>query len=117
MRLADRRTVTRFEILGELWGSVQTVEPLRVCNLAPEGALVESGSPLRVGSVHAIRLIRGAEATEIRATVRHLSPTHPEGGGVRYLVGLEFLNLGGQAAWRIGRVLGEEPERLNPGED
>jgi len=114
MRLADRRIATRFEILGELWGSVQALEPLRVCNLAPGGALVESDSPLPVGSVHAIRLIQGAEATEVRAAVRHLSPTSDAGDGRRYLVGLEFLNLDLQATGRIGRMLGEEPERLNP---
>ena len=116
MRLADRRMATRFEILGELWGSVQALEPLRVCNFAPEGALVESGSPLPVGSVHAIRLIQGAEATEIRAAVRHVSPATQAGDERRYLVGLEFLNLDEQATGRIGRMLNEEPEPLNPDE-
>ena len=57
MRLADRRSATRFEIVGELWGSVQALEPLRVCNLAREGALIESVAPLPVGSVQAVRMI------------------------------------------------------------
>ena len=81
MRLADRRAAARFEIVGELWGSVQALEPLRVCNLAPEGALVESIAPLPVGSVQPLRLVNGSQTSEVRAAVRHLSPIHLQGGG------------------------------------
>jgi hypothetical protein len=107
MRLADRRVATRFEILGELWGSVQALEPLRICNLAPEGALVESFAPLPVGSIQPIRLVQGAHTTEVRAAVRHLSPVHQPGGGRRYRVGLEFLNVDEQAARWIGSLMDE----------
>jgi len=111
MRLADRRTATRFEIVGELWGSVQALEPLRVCNLAPEGALIESVAPLPVGSVQPIRLIQGTQTTELRAAVRHLSPVHLAGGGRRYLVGLEFLNVDERTAVWIGNLMDEHGER------
>jgi len=80
MRLADRRLTTRFEILGELWGSLQALESLRICNLAPEGALVESFAPLPVGSIQPVRLVQGAQSTEVRAAVRHLSPVYQQGG-------------------------------------
>lgn len=111
MRLADRRIATRFEIVGELWGSVQALEPLRVCNLAPEGALIESIAPLPVGSVQPIRLVQGSHTTDIRAAVRHLSPMYLPGGGRRYLVGLEFLNLDQQAAAWIGTLMDEGREQ------
>jgi len=111
MRLADRRSATRFEIVGELWGSVQELEPLRVCNMAPEGALIESIAPLPVGSVQQIRLIQGTRTTDIRATVRHLSPVYLAGGGRRYLVGLEFLNVDEKAAMRIGYLMEEHREQ------
>jgi hypothetical protein len=107
MQLADRRCTTRFEIVGELWGSVQALEPVRVCNLAPEGALVESPTPLPVGSVQPVRLVRGTEITEVRGTVRHLSPVPAGDGGVRYRVGLRFLNVGDEAAGAIGRFMDE----------
>jgi hypothetical protein len=107
MRLADRRSATRFEIVGELWGSVQALEPLRVCNMAPEGALIESIAPLPVGSVQQIRLIQGTQTTELRVAVRHLSPVYLAGGGRRYLVGLEFLNVDEKAAMRIGHLMEE----------
>jgi hypothetical protein len=107
MRLADRRTATRFEIVGELWGSVQALEPLRVCNLAPEGALVESVAPLPVGSVQPIRLVHGSQTTEVRAAVRHLSPVYFQGEGPKYRVGLEFVQLDEQAAAWIGLLMSE----------
>jgi hypothetical protein len=110
MRLADRRSATRFEVLGELWGSVQALEPLRVCNLALEGALVESVAPLPVGSVQPIRLVQGTQATDLRAAVRHLSPVYLAGGERRYRVGLEFLNVDATTAARIGSLMDEHRE-------
>jgi hypothetical protein len=116
MRLADRRVATRFEILGELWGSVQALEPLRICNLAPEGALVESFAPLPVGSIQPIRLVQGTQTTEVRAAVRHLSPVYLQGGGRRYRVGLEFLNVDEQAASSIGSLMDEHRQDSFPDE-
>jgi hypothetical protein len=116
MQLADRRCATRFEIVGELWGSVQALEPLRVCDLAPQGALVESAAPLPVGSVQPVRLVRGTEITDVRGAVRHLSQVPVEGGGLRYLVGLEFLNVGDEAAGAIGRFIDENREQPEPDE-
>lgn len=111
MRLADRRSTTRFEIVGELWGSVQALEPLRVCNMAPEGALVESIAPLPVGSVQLVRLMQGTQAKELRTAVRHLSPVYLAGGGRRYLVGLEFLSIDETAAMWIGDLMEEQREQ------
>ena len=103
MRLADRRSVTRFEIVGELWGSAEALETLRICNLTAEGALIESASPLPVGSVQPIRMTQGTQSAELRAAVRHLSPLYLDGGERRYRVGLEFLNVDEKAASCIGR--------------
>lgn len=116
MRLADRRIATRFEIVGELWGSVQSLEPLRVCNLAREGALVEAIAPLPVGSVQPVRLVQGSRTTDVRAAVRHLSPVFLPGGGHRYRVGLEFLNVNEDAAASIGTIMDEYREQSTPGE-
>jgi hypothetical protein len=107
MRLADRRSVTRFEVVGELWGSAEALETLRLCNLAPEGALVESATPLAVGSVQPIRMTQGSQSAELRAAVRHLSPVYPAGGEERYRIGLEFLNVDEKAALCIGSLMDE----------
>jgi hypothetical protein len=111
MRLADRRSVTRFEIVGDLWASAEALETLTVCNLAPEGALVESATPLPVGSVQPIRVTQGTQSTDLRAAVRHLSPVYISGGERRYRVGLEFLNLDEKAAVCIGSLMEEHRDR------
>ncbi len=107
MRLADRRMATRFEIVGELWGSVQALEPLHLCDCSLGGALVESLAPLPVGSVQPIRMSQGAGTAEVRAAVRHVSPIHLQGGGRRYRVGLEFVEVDEQAAGWIGSFIEE----------
>ena len=116
MRLADRRIAVRFEIVGELWGSVQALEPLHVHNLAPEGALVESLVPLPVGSVQPVRLVQGMHATEVRAAVRHLAPVDLQGGEKRYRVGLEFLNVSEKAAASIGSLIDQHRHEPVPDE-
>jgi len=116
MRLADRRSVARFEIVGELWGSAEALETLKVCNLAPEGALIESATPLPVGSVQPIRMTQGTQSTELRAAVRHLSPVYLEGGERRYRVGLEFLNIDEKSAGCIGRLMDDHRELSAEGE-
>jgi len=107
MRLADRRSVARFEIVGDLWASAEALETLRVCNMAPEGALIESATPLPVGSVQPIRVTQGTQSTELRAAVRHLSPVYLDGGERRYRIGLEFLNVDEKAAVCIGSLMEE----------
>ena len=114
MPLADRRMAPRFEIVGELWGSVQALQPLRICNLAPEGALVESLVPLAVDSVQPLRLIQGAQSLDVRAAVRHASPVDYDGGVRRYRVGLEFLNVTGEAAAWVGRLMEEHSRGASP---
>jgi hypothetical protein len=101
----------RFEIVGECWGSVQAQEPLTLRNLAPEGALVESIAPIPVGSVQPIRLIQGAETTEVKAAVRHLSPVFDSDGRRKYLVGLEFLGIDEYASTWIGHLLDAHGEQ------
>ena len=110
MPLADRRVAARFEVVGELWGSMQALQPLHVCNLAPEGALVESLEPLAVGSLQPLRLTQGAQSVDLRATVRHMSPVEYGGGIRRYRVGLEFFNLTDQAAAWIGSLMDEHQQ-------
>jgi hypothetical protein len=47
----------------------------------------------------------------VRAAVRHLSPVYHPGGGRRYRVGLEFLNLNAQAAAWIGSLMDEHRQQ------
>jgi hypothetical protein len=112
MPLADRRLASRFEIVGKPWAFVETREPLRVRNVSREGMLVESETPLAVGSVHEFQMITGATTARIRAAVRHLSPPGPTGAGQRYLVGLEFLSLDPQTSALVQAILHKQPPQL-----
>jgi len=87
----DRRGRPRFEIIGDLWGSLDVAATLTLVNLGFGGALL--ASPLRFPpeSVHSMLAIADDETHTITARVRHCSPSTAAGGG--YLVGVEFLNV------------------------
>ena len=93
-RLGDRRGDLRFEIIGQLWGSLEAVEPLPLRNVGRGGALVESRLPLAPEAVHGVRLAYDARTTTIQARVCHVTPSAGPNGIERYLVGLEFLEPG-----------------------
>jgi hypothetical protein len=103
-RLGDRRTDLRFEIIGQLWGSLETVETLPLRNLARGGALVESRMPLSQETVRAVRLAFGDQTNDIQVRVRHVT-TESAGDGERYLVGLEFIEPSAAALEQIDRIV------------
>jgi hypothetical protein len=113
MPLADRRLASRFEIVGKPWGTLETLEPLRVRNLSREGMLLESATPLAVGSVHVFQVVNGTVTARIQAAVRHVSSARQAGSGQWYLTGLEFLTLDAEAAAGIERILREHPAPSN----
>ncbi len=105
MPLADRRTASRFEIVGGQWGTLDALEPLRVRNVSPDGMLLESPNPLAVGSIHEFQLIDGTTAIRVHAAVRHLSPLRQSIAERYFLVGLEFLSLDARSSGVIEQWL------------
>jgi hypothetical protein len=105
--LTDRRRVTRFEFVENQWGSVQTLEPLNVRNVAQEGLLIESPTPMPVGSQHVIRLVHKESTAQCHVAVRHLSPKKEAetSNRQRFLIGLEFVNLDDQASALVRDIL------------
>ncbi|MEO7273000.1 MAG: hypothetical protein ABIX28_22045 [Vicinamibacterales bacterium] len=91
-RIADRRGKPRFEIVGELWGSVDVSAALTVVNLGRRGALLESAVPLAPESVHAVLVVVDDESHRLRLRVRHTTPT-AQSGRRRYLTGVEFVDV------------------------
>lgn len=92
-RLGDRRGRRRYEIVGQLWGALESVEPLRLRNLARGGALLESRFSLQVDSVHRLRIASADRTTDVQARVRHVSRPTGSPASSSYLIGLEFLAL------------------------
>ena len=111
MPLADRRLASRFDVVGDPWGTLDALEPMRVCNLAPEGMLVESQTPLALGSVHQFELASDTVTVFVRAAVRHLSPERRPGAAPSFLVGLEFLHLDARTSAEIEHLIHEQAMR------
>jgi hypothetical protein len=91
-RIGDRRVKPRFEIVGDLWGSVEISASLAVVNLGRGGALVESDSPLVAQSVHAVLVAGADESHQVTLRVRHSTPADGQGQR-RYLTGVEFVEV------------------------
>jgi uncharacterized membrane-anchored protein len=104
-RLGDRRGRRRYEIVGQLWGALESVEPLRLRNLARGGALLESRFSLQVDSVHRLRLASADRTSDLQARVRHVSRPVAAAGGSSYLIGMEFLALPPLASEHLEQLL------------
>lgn len=92
-RLGDRRNRVRYEIVGQLWGSLETFEPMEVHNISQGGALVETRLPLNADSVQRLRLTAHEQTLDLQARVAHVSQRQDVTAPENYLVGVEFLAL------------------------
>jgi hypothetical protein len=103
-RLGDRRSDLRFEIIGQLWGSLEVDEQLQLRDLGRGGALVEARQPLSADVVHGLRLMIGDQPNDVEVRVRHVTPVK-EALGDRFLIGLEFVNLRVATLEQIDRIV------------
>ena len=92
-RLGDRRQKPRFEIVGELWGTLETVLRLPLRNVGKGGALFESHVPLEPESIHRLTWTCEGRDTVLQVRVRHVRRVESADGERSYLVGIEFLSL------------------------
>jgi hypothetical protein len=70
--LADRRVRPRFEIVGDLAGTVETAARLEICDVSIDGALVRSAVALQPGAELSVTVeFRGAHAPAF-VRVRHV---------------------------------------------
>lgn len=104
-RLGDRRSDLRFEIIGQLWGSLEIVEPLPLRNVGRGGALVESRLPLAADSVQPVRFVFQGRTRDLQTRVRHVIPIVGPEGRERYLVGLEFVEPGEETLADLDRLV------------
>jgi hypothetical protein len=113
-RLGDRRDAMRFEIIGHLWGSLDTINRLRLRNLARGGALVETLVPPDPDAFRLLRL--GVEGTvhDVEVRVRHVTPQRTASGD-RYFVGLEFIEPSPGAVEGIDRLIEARLAELRTG--
>jgi len=79
----------RFQISGELWGSIDVRQDLVIRDITPEGALLEGRLPVRLRSVATASLRLSADGPELLVRVRHVSAL--DGGRCR--VGVQFVQM------------------------
>jgi hypothetical protein len=102
-KLGDRRIRPRYDIVGDLWGTLETISSLALRNVGPGGGLIESQVPLPMESVHRLTFrCEGHEAT-VQMRVRHVKPIPSAEGNLSYLIGVEFLSIHPALAWELER--------------
>lgn len=92
-RLGDRRGRPRFEIVGDLWGTLDTALSMPLLNVGRGGALVRAMVPLPPQSVHHVTVASDGVQTPTSVQVRHVRPMLGSDGREYFLIGLEFLTL------------------------
>lgn len=92
-KLGDRRIRPRYDIVGDLWGTLETVLRLPLRNVSPGGALIESHVALPAESVHRLTFRCDGQDAAAQVRVRHVKTTVSLNGETMYLIGVEFLSL------------------------
>jgi hypothetical protein len=87
----DRRLQPRFEVVGDLWGTLEAPHALQVVNVSAGGALIESARPWAIGDVHWIEMQDASEFGRAQIRVRHVREAPGKPG--LFWVGVEFLSI------------------------
>ena len=88
----DRRGRPRFEVVGQLAGSLETAIRCRVHNLGPNGACLECSVPLPLQSLQRVALEIDGQQTAVDVRVCHVRPLTVRNREAVYYVGVEFLS-------------------------
>ena len=101
----DKRESPRTEILGRLAGEVSVSAPTLIRNISCTGAQIECAFPLVLDSAHELRLHLGDDSVVVTARVVHGQIADLGRDLVRYVAGVEFVELSPHAAAAIAAYL------------
>jgi hypothetical protein len=90
--MGDRRIRPRFDIVGDLWGTLETVLHLPLRNVSSGGALIHSHVPLLSQSTHRLTFNADGQNLSVPVRVSHVAPQVSADGEQTYLIGVEFLS-------------------------
>jgi hypothetical protein len=90
--MGDRRIRPRFDIVGDLWGTLETVLHLPLRNVSRGGALIHSHVPLPSQSTHRLTFNADGQNLSVPVRVSHVAPQVSADGEQTYLIGVEFLS-------------------------
>jgi hypothetical protein len=101
-----RRAHLRFEVVGNMPGTVVSTQTMQVVNLGVGGALVESGCALPEQSEYQVQFVLGPHVSEVTVKVRRVVALRTSGSEPpRYQIGLEFLSLSPEAEDEINQLI------------
>ena len=103
--LGDRRATIRFDVAGEVWGSVETLEPVPIRNIGRGGMLVEAPQPLKPDQVLRIHILLPAHESIVEGQVRHVTTLGGATAGNRYLIGFKFVAIETNTSEYIDRLV------------
>lgn len=88
----EHRKSTRLPIQGSLDGDITVTLPLAVTQISAGGALVETSQPLRLESLHELRLTVDGAPLVLTGRVVHSRVVDLEPDNLTYEAGLQFMN-------------------------
>ena len=91
-KIGDRRIRPRFDIVGDLWGTLETVLRLPLKNVSRGGALIHSHVPLPSQSIHRLAFQSNGQDLSVPVRVSHVDTQVSADGELTYLIGVEFLS-------------------------
>ena len=92
-KLGDRRGRPRYDIVGDLWGTLETVLSMPLRNVGPGGALIESHVALPAESIHRLTFSYEGQDASTQVRVTHVKPSISLDGERTFLIGVEFLSV------------------------
>ena len=104
-QLGDRRAAVRFDLAGQVWGTIETLDPLPLRNIGRGGLLVESLRPLRLETLHRLHLVLPGYEAIVEGRVRHVTTMYDDRAQVRYLVGFQFVDVESATQDRIDQLV------------
>ena len=109
-KLGDRRGKPRFDIVGELPGTLETVLRVPMANISSGGALLQSHVALAPDSVHKVTLSAGGQDFITPVRVRHVRETTSADGERGFLIGVEFIALDPVLLGHMAELMGSADE-------
>ena len=91
-KIGDRRTRPRFDIVGDMWGTLETVLQLPLSNISRGGAAIHSHVPLPFQSVHRLAFQCDGQELSVPVRVSHVDAKVSPDGERSYVIGVEFLS-------------------------
>jgi hypothetical protein len=90
--MGDRRLKPRFDVVGQLSGTLDAAVSMSLRDVGRGGAQVESIIQLASGSVHRATFSCDGIEAAVQVCVRHVKPLVSSTGEQRYLIGVEFMS-------------------------